>query len=302
MGASERTRRPRYQRSPQRRPVSLTPNRRLVLQAVARYRLLSSPQLTRAVGLSPKATQRAARSLFDGGLLEVLPVPRAALLEESEWGSPAALFGSAPNVYHLSRAGREWAKERGEQWVDQPVTAPRSPTSSMLRHELLLSDLHLYMELSARKYSGHALEQWYQGGEAEIALPSPRSFLRPDGWFVYRMRDTPMAGFVEIDRGTERGDTRWAQKLRAYEQLLSENRLKIITGYQRGRLLVVTPDLPRRDRLSRYIASGCSAILTDRVWLTEAATLATGDIGVPLWVRPGRPTPEALVPGNYLYL
>jgi hypothetical protein len=50
-----------------------------MLPDVASFRIVTLSQLARVLGLSPKATRRHVRALFDAGLLDLMTVPRDAL-------------------------------------------------------------------------------------------------------------------------------------------------------------------------------------------------------------------------------
>ena len=62
-----------------------------------------------------------------------------------------------------------------------------------------------------------------------------------------------LVGLVEVDRGTERGDRRWQEKLEAYAALFAGGSLQAATGYRNARILVVTSDARRRDQLAAFI-------------------------------------------------
>ena len=99
-------RRRRYARSPSEASlVSLTPVRVQMLRYLAELRFLSLPQIARLCcpserrDLSEKSARRHMRALFDAGLVDVLPVSRAALAPPGAPNDASLLYGSAPNVY-----------------------------------------------------------------------------------------------------------------------------------------------------------------------------------------------------------
>jgi Rad3-related DNA helicase len=121
--------------------------------------------------------------------------------------------------------------------------------------------------------------------------------LRPDAWFAYRMASQVLVALLEVDRGTERlGGRRWEEKLTAYHALFASGRLKELIGYARARVLVVTPDAQRRDRLAEFILSRAESQLADRFWLTERSALVPEELGAEVWRKPGSGLLATLVP------
>jgi len=116
--ASAPVRRRRYARSaPPAACLSLTPTRVEILHSLAELRFLSLPQIARLCypsgrwDLSQKNARRHMRALFDGGLVDVLPVSRAALAPPDAPNDVSLLYGSAPNVMRSRRAG--WKHSTG---------------------------------------------------------------------------------------------------------------------------------------------------------------------------------------------
>lgn len=304
MAASSNTgsRRRRYIRHSCHELVALTPMRRAVLRFVGDYRLLSLPQLAALAAVSPKAARRCTRVLFDAGLIDVIPLPRVALappLAElgSEW-----LFGSAPNVFTLNRAGYRLLCEWG--W-EGPMPSPSrlGPRSTaFVGHELLVKDVRLYLELCARAYPTHRLERWREGGDAAIDLRrsvAPK-VLRPDAQFVYRLGERALVGLVEADRGTERGALAWKQKCAAYERAFVEGHLQQATGFANIRVLVFAPTERRRDLLAELIRSEVKPTLASQFWLTTQEQTAHPALDRAVWCQPGNSAFRPLVPTGFI--
>ena len=102
--------------------------------------------------------------------------------------------------------------------------------------------------------------------------------MRPDAWFVYRLGERVLVGLLEYDRGTERGDGRWRDKLIAYDALFAGPRLRETTGYVNARVLVVCPAERRRDRLADLIGSHAPEGLAARFWLAAQTVLDRPDL------------------------
>jgi hypothetical protein len=300
--AAESSRRSRYRRSPPDGAVGLTPKRREILLAVARYGLITSLQLPPATERSYKSCQRGARDLFDAGWIEVVAAPRSAVAEGLSPTAPELASGSAPNLYRLTAAGRRLIEELGEETVAPPAGLGRNAGYLFLRHELFVSEFHLFLERCARRTRGLSLRRWAQGTEAEAPFPGggTADVFRPDCLFVLSAGETPVAGFGEMDRGTERGDVRWKQKIGAYGSLFSSSRLRDVTGYQRARLVVVTPDARRRDRLAELIFREAPRPFAERVWLGDRQALEEPDLSRRAWIMPGSRETVPFLPGDIL--
>jgi len=301
MAASpDRPRRRRYTRSTAEGPLAITPQRLTLLRQVARLRISSLPQLATLACLSQKRARRSLRALFDHGLVDVIAVPRVALADPGELNAPALLYGSAPNLYAITRAGLKVLEELGVV-EDVPPPGRFGPRNSLfLAHELAVRDVRVWLELTARQYSGHSLEAWHDGAAAEVDLRRslPPRKARPDAWFLYRLRERTLVGLLELDRGTERGSRRWGEKLQAYEALFASSRLREVTGYANARVLVVTFSARRRDLLANLIAKHAKTELAGRFWLAERSVLKSYDLNYQGWRQPGNPLLHSLVPAE----
>jgi hypothetical protein len=295
------TRRRRYTRQLQDGVFAVTPQKGELLRYVAEYGIVSLPQLALLTELSPKGARRHLRELFDRGLVEVIAVPRVALVEPARGlNDPSLLYGSAPNLYQISRAGLQALKELGlgeEARLRGERYGPRN--CLFLAHELAIRDVRVWFELSARAQPDHELETWRDGASAAIDLGAdgPRQ-LCPDAWLVYRFGEKRLVALLEVDRGTERGGQRWREKLAAYAELYQEGRLKAAIGYQKARVLVVTPDARRRDQLAALITAHAAPDLAGRFWLAERRVLGIPGGQYPGWRQAPSPSLQSLLPAE----
>ncbi|MBA2678831.1 MAG: replication-relaxation family protein [Ktedonobacteraceae bacterium] len=287
------SRRRRYARSPsQVACVSITPARLKILRYLAELRFLSLPQIAKLCcpsarqDLSEKSARRHMRALFDAGLVDVLPVSRAALAPPGAPNDASLLYGSAPNVYAPTASGlkilrREGLVEDAEPGRKKPAYGPKN--SLFLAHELAVRDVRVWLERAAGS-GGHELERWEDGEAAAIYLKRDNApfSVRPDAWFALRLRKAVLVGLVEVDRGTERGDQRWREKLKAYNSLFSSGLLPSVTGYVNARVLVIAPDARRRDLLARTIAE-YDAPVSSRLWIAAQAILGETSLFLPRW-------------------
>jgi len=278
--------------------ASLTPVRLEILRFLAELRFLSLPQIAKLCcpsprqDLSEKSARRHMRALFDAGLVDILPVSRAALALPGTLNDASLLYGSAPNIYAPAARGletlhRAGLADRQAESRKKPAYGPKN--SLFLAHELAVRDVRVWLELAARN-GGHTLENWQDGEEAAIDLERERVpfAVRPDAWFVLRLDQAVLVGLVEVDRGTERGDRRWQEKLDAYRALFAGGRLAGVTGYVNARVLVIAPDARRRDRLAAAIAKA-GADVAPKFWIAERAVLDEASLLLPHWRRTDLP-------------
>lgn len=309
----EMARRRRYQRAPTALAlVTLTPAKVQMLRFLAECRFLSLPQLARLVcpseriDLSEKSARRHMRGLFDAGLVDVLPVSRLALAAPDAPNDATLLYGSAPNVYVPTARGLALLAEAGimdKGMLKRPSPSYGPRNSLFLAHELAVRDVRVWLEGAAQASGGEqGVLEWKDGEDAAIDLNDGRR-VRPDAWFVYQVkepvrdRDKPvvLVGLVEVDRGTERGDRRWGEKIEAYAALFASGRLPQVTGYVNARVLVFTPDARRRDQLAKFIAEN-GGPSTSRFWLAEQAATKKPDMAQSVWRQAGSDALGSLLP------
>lgn len=300
------TRRRRYARVPSSTTfVSLTPTKIKMLLFLAEMRFLSLPQIARLCcpadrrDLSEKSARRQMRALFDAGLVDVLPVSRAALASAEAPNDASLLYGSAPNVYTPTSVGidalcKAGLRDKQSKSRAKPTYGPKN--SLFLAHELAVRDVRVWLEEIARK-NGYELEAWHDGEESIIDLARTQTpyQVRPDAWFVLRLPKAVLVSLVEVDRGTERGDRRWSEKLDAYAALFAGDRLPHVTGYVNARVLVITPNTARRDSLTHLIADQDRPIKS-RFWLAVSDVTAVPDLSAEHWRQPMSPVLKPLVP------
>jgi len=304
------TRRKRYERSPsQEKIIALTPTKVQMLRFLAELRFLSLPQLAKLCcpserqDLSEKSARRHMREMFDAGLVNVLPVSRAALAPPGAPNDASLLHGSAPNVYAPTAQGLKLLREAGfigEELLKRPAPAYGPRNSLFLAHELAVRDVRVWLETVARMNSAYHLIRWRDGPDATISVEhSALGKIRPDAWFVYQLQLEPrqavVVGLAEIDRATERGTTIWCDKVGTYIALFDSGRLRDATGYQNARVLVICPDGQRCDLLAGIIQDH-AGIHAKQFWLAEMDLLFSSDLTCPIWRCPGSSGRRSFVP------
>lgn len=305
-------RRRRYERAPTASSlVTLTPAKVQMLRFLAECRFLALPQLARLVcpdereDLSEKRARRHMRGLFDAGLVDVLPVSRLALAAPDAPNDATLLYGSAPNVYVPTARGLALLAEAGiieKGMLKRPLPSYGPRNSLFLAHELAVRDVRVWLEGTARASDGkQRILEWKDGEDAAIDLDGGRR-VKPDAWFVFQVKEpgqhgekpVVLVGLVEVDRGTERGDRRWSEKIEAYAALIDSSRLQQVTGYVNARVLVFTPDERRRDQLAGFIRESSRAVAA-RFWLASNEVLDTPAITLPGWRQFGSSSLHLLI-------
>lgn len=315
MGAPNQRRR-RHERAEGSQALSLTPQKVALLCFVAECRFLSLPQLARLTALSEKSTRRHMRQLFDGGLVDKIPVTRASVSVAGSTGAQL-LYGSAPDIYAANRLGLELLADAGHfdraaLKRSQPAYGPQN--SLFIAHELLVRDVRVWLQGLIDVREERRVLDWWDGNNAVIPVSAKRA-VRPDARFVFQLRpaqaDAPdrplvLVGLVEVDRGTERGTTRWHEKLDDYIGLFAhQETLKAATGYTNARVLVVAPDTRRRDTLADLILSrirevGLVTDILSRFWFAVQGDLPQANLTEPVWRRPGSDTLWPLIAASIL--
>jgi hypothetical protein len=276
----------------------LTPHKLCLLRWVAECGLLTVAQLSGLSDLSEKSVRGHMRDLFDLGLVDRIGVPRAALADVGAPNSPSLLWGRAPAVYSLSRLGIRCLGDSGLLDPPRPPCFERyGPKNHLfLAHEVEIRDVRVWLERLRWTYAHPGVSRWFSGSDAK-AGPA-----RPDAWFVYEMPSATLVAFVEVDRGTERSPSRWREKFRNYEKLLTGSTVSDLTGYSQARVLVIAPDARRRDDIGSVITACLpgSSIQPDRFWLSAKGVMKDASFTEGVWRVPGRPELMPMVPQTIL--
>lgn len=283
---STTTRRRRYARIADRTPVTLTPAKVALLRYLGVLGIASSHQLAALACPSAKSGRRHLRQLFDAGLVEVIGASRVMLASPELANDERLLYGSAPNLFTLTRAGQRALTEREISLASKP-TAMGPKNSLFLGHHLAVNDVYIWLTLTARAHPGHRLGTWDNScrGLNEASSQVPQIY--PDAWFTYHLGKRTLVAFVEADRSTERGSRRLRQKLAGYQVLYRGDGIRSLTGYQNARILFLVPSEARRVHLAGQIAKYAPAALAEVCYLAEMSVLAAASLTTPAWQRPG---------------
>ncbi len=279
----------------------LTPLTLSRLRVVAELQPLTVFQLADVVGCSERAARDALRILFHHGLVARAGVPRAALAEPDEPNDASLLWGRAPTVYTLTREGLHMLAATGKCGRDGYVVPERYGPKNwlFLAHELGVRDVRGWLARIGRTYPAHpGLLSWAMGKAAWVEMGA-RQQVRPDACFAYRLPGgNTLFRFVEVDRGTERSPARWEDKFHRYMALLPDKeQMREATGYEMGRVLVLTPHVQRREQLWEWLSGWTSGQqgAADRFWIAERAVLIGTNLSAQAWRVAGRDGPLPLV-------
>jgi hypothetical protein len=259
----------------------MTAKKARLLEYIGECGMLTTEQVVRIAGVSPKSAYNHLRDLHDLGLVGRVAVPYASLAPAGEDGSSLA-WGPGQNVHVPTKAGLAWLRESGR--LSPEAAARRVPdfgpkNALFLAHELLVRDVRVWLELCARAHGG-SVELWKDGTAAHVGPALA------DALFVYRL---PGGGkvlpcLVEADRGTERGG-RWGRKAEDYAAIRGSQALFEATGGRMAfRLAVVAPEPARRARVAADLAA---TEVSEIAWVAVRGDLLEGGLDRPVWQRPG---------------
>jgi hypothetical protein len=214
------------------------------------------------VNWRPKRAYERAAAMADRSLLR-------SIQRASDRG--ATSFRRLPNCISLAQAGAALlASQRGlpreQLWVDE------RPTRAALTLEHSLGIGAFYAALRAElEHRGRRLEQWaadhilctdYDSvAVASVGHPLP---IIPDATFAL----DGQRYFVEIDRGTSRGD-QWRKKALAYDAYSRDPRLQMRFGASQFTVLVVAPSGQRLHAIARVVADVHQLAVPNYLFLAE---------------------------------
>ena len=284
--------RKRFERSEPDHP--LTPRKLRLLLWVAELGIATTSQLTEISGMSKPATYNHLLDLYHMGLLDRTAVSRDALLPANVQHSPTAAFGVSENIHTVSKEGvKALVQAKYLEKDDLPEFPDYGPTKSyFLAHEVEVRDVRVWLE-KAKRFHGHeGVSDWLTGNKAFFLRT------RPDAVVSYQAGDTYRLYFIELDRGTEKGQLRWQDKTQQYAELFRSGAVEQNTGITDYRLLVITPDAKRCNVLEAIIRTHLpDTTLYDKFWITHRPTFDNADLAQACWIVPGCPDLMALLPG-----
>jgi hypothetical protein len=296
-------RRKRFARADAAKIVTLTPVKLQILEHIFTCRLLSLPQIASLMAVSDQSARRHIRELYDGGLVERMPVSRAALADPEEANDVTLLYGSAPNIHTISKLGLQRLVDGGivgNEALRRPIPIYGPQNTLFLRHELMVRDVRVWLEQVVRdRPDRRKVLSWIDGEDAAIYIPKAKITVKPDARFLLQLdvmesgQPLILSGLVEVDRGTERGISRWSQKLCAYTSLFADRAtLAAATGYVNARVIVITPNATRTNKLIRTlevlsVEHKMDSESVESYWIAEKSILENPNTSDAKWSIPG---------------
>lgn len=246
---SNRRRRFRREGSEDRPPLRLQDRDRDMIKLAHDYRLLTSRHFQLLIQGSGQKLLRRFQKLFKHHYLDRIQ-----------------RLGNLPMVYALASRGADELTEMGLiergkiNWSDKN----RHLAEHFMAHTLMVSDIRCLMTVALRTIPDITLQSWVNEGELrhDVLIEGPQkrkmvAHIIPDGSFVLE-KPRPGGGkplqrhcFLEADRGTEAGSSKFREKVQAYWTFWQEGDYE--KTYQRKGfdVLVVCRGEKRRDNLRR---------------------------------------------------
>jgi hypothetical protein len=284
------------------RSEGVTPAKRAILLALARYYYLTARQCTRLLYAEGSLTrvQTLLKELADDGYCQRLFLPR-----------PSA-HGRVPAVYTLGRLGHAHLEALG---IDVPTrlrpSEARAHAYLFLDHTLAVNDCLIAMEVLARRTPAIALHRMlHERTLRHMPIPvtdpdGSNASVIPDGWLDVRVAlpegiDRYCIA-LEIDRGTT--EQRAFRRKIAHWVAAADGPYQAAFGTDLLTVAIVaTPGQGRADTLLRWIASELAALHREEqagLFLVTAVDAATVDpatfYGGAVWRQPGREAPVSLI-------
>ena len=186
-----------------------------LLALLGEYRFLTSRQVLALSKTSRTNTLNKLQKLFHNGFVSrFVPAAAACVLE------PRII------AHALSQKGQKLLFEADPlRWGD--LYCPSLEISlEFVRHELMISDFRICLELALRKRKNADLIFWAQGRKLSRLLKKQQiagAKIIPDGYFIIRNQKRELHYFLEADRSTMTRK-RFAEKIRRYRLFFQKNR------------------------------------------------------------------------------
>jgi hypothetical protein len=246
----------------------------LIHQLTEQFRILSREQIGELfpMGSTTRLNLRL-KQLRDGGYLS---------------SRPLSGLGSAIKLgYYLGPRAKELFKDPTEKRVVETIRNQAAQLSdSGLAHRMLVDSIHIKFLTSARDYANYKLLTWID--QYSPWWQSVRDYgvpVQPDGYGEYLMLmyfESLFTFFLELDRGTERGEA-IQDKIDRYIQYADSGVYERQFAAPFFRVLIVTTSVRRMEGLLAAIAAR-----TDKIfWVTTWDRFRQAKLLDPHWQRPG---------------
>lgn len=270
----------------------LTPRDGLIIEAVWRYRCLTTPQIASLF------FPTAACTVNSQCLTRLRHLVRAGYLDRREQPQLRS-DGRKPSLFFLNKVGASFLVE--ELGVE-PAALDWKPSTNdaswlFLSHLLATNDVRIAITIAAYA-RGWSLETWLddrtlkRAGHDYVELLDPegrphRAAVVPDGYFVLSDGTYLYHHFLEVDRGTVTGSAAawekrdWARKVQVYLEYHRSGKFQSRYKTRSCRILTVVPSQARLSTLKRVTeeAGGRS-----RFWFTTMDQVRPDTVlSSPIW-------------------
>ena len=249
MMTSNRRRRFRRGASEDAMPFQLQDRDRDILQLAFDYRLLTSRHIELLIPGSNQNLLRRLQKLFKHHYLDRIQVPNHQAM-----------------VYGLGNQGADTLAEMGlieRKRIDWSAKN-RHLADHFIAHTLMISDVRCLITVALRDVPEITMHSWVgEGGlRHDVLIEGSQkrkivAHIIPDGSFILE-KPRPGGGkplqlhlFLEADRGTEAGSSKFREKMQAYWTFWREEDYEQTYHRTSFEVLVVCPGEKRRDNLRR---------------------------------------------------
>lgn len=214
----------------------------------------------------------------------LLTLTRAGLLRRFFLGAAAA---GRKSLYTLSA--------RGAALVGVPARGPRRRSDEVLVADFFIShQLAINQVYCSMKHRGLPQDVSFVRWLSFQQPITDRLHLIPDGYFELGTPNGTMAAFVEVDLGHESLGV-WKQKVRHYLELALSGEYERRFGQNQFRVLVVV----NSERRLLSIRTAVRALTQKIFWFATLASVDSGNIFGPAWLRPEGDDRQSLLPQTY---
>jgi len=247
-----------------------------LLKRLVEYRFLQPCDFQRLTGRNLISLRRRLRQLVNQKYIErlTLPVERDAPI-----GNPPDAF-----VYHLSPRGILKAKEYG--FADDDYRYTREKSNLFLQHDLLITKIHLTIDLAARDTSleliaweqrRSVLLDWADNGHGRLSV-------NPDALFGLKDREKPEGQnttyfFLEIVRSREseyrERQSNFMRKAQAFASYHAQGKHRERYGIGNFRVITVTPTKQRALNLCKKLQD--AGLASARFWFTDLEPISSDE-------------------------
>jgi len=284
---------PKFRRAPEAVSGKRLTDRSLqLIEAIARFRFITTSDLIRLTGGNEDVTYRHLQQLYHRDLISRMALPKNGGHGEFFYflDNARALKTIAEST-KLNPAIFDWTQIKANREKYRDVQDDGVGHLLFINHELMISAFRTSLEIECKGSGGRVeIEKWMQGSSTwDSVQASSRRHLphRPDAFFSLRLPNA-VAGqqrsnfFYEADRGTS-NLTRFKDKLDAHLQFLIQGRhLKYDVQKIRAVLIHTLKDDWSQQLKSVAAQLAASTPLAAHLfWFTSSEELAKGKILAP---------------------